>query len=115
MRILIAGGRDFSDYDMIYNELRDYSEGVKTVISGGARGADTLGERWAFDHKAEVEEYPALWEEYGRAAGPIRNQVMLDVGIPDLVVVFPGGEGSKDMVRKARKAGVQTLTPGWEV
>tara|TARA_R110000796_G_scaffold69835_1_gene158976 strand:- start:189 stop:536 length:348 start_codon:yes stop_codon:yes gene_type:complete len=115
MRILIAGGRDFGDYDLLYNTLRPYSETALTVISGTAKGADTLGEHWALDYGVAVERYPALWEEHGRAAGHIRNQLMLDDGKPDLVVVFPGGKGSISMVQKARKAGVETITPGWTV
>ena len=116
MRILIAGGRDFNDAKVMQYTLSGISStSTEVVISGGANGADKLGEEWARGRSIPVERYPALWKEHGRAAGPIRNQQMLDEGKPDLVVVFPGGEGSQSMVRKARKAGVTTLTPRWTV
>ena len=116
MRVLIAGGRDFNNEEEMWAALSGLSSTTTTaVISGGARGADRLGEGWAKARGIPVERYPALWEEHGKAAGHIRNQLMLDDGKPDLVVVFPGGKGSTSMVQKARKAGVDTVTPGWTV
>jgi hypothetical protein len=56
-----------------------------------------------------VECFPAEWDKRGRIAGPVRNALMLDVGKPDLVVVFPGGRGTADCVRQARAAGVQVI------
>jgi hypothetical protein len=53
--------------------------------------------------------YPADWAKHGRAASPIRNQQMLDEGRPNLVVAFPGGRGTADMVRRARSAGVEVI------
>tara|TARA_R110000744_G_scaffold89898_2_gene174725 strand:- start:2637 stop:2984 length:348 start_codon:yes stop_codon:yes gene_type:complete len=114
MKILIAGGRDFTDKDLMQNTLAGVPRD-SVVISGTARGADKMGEDWAEARGIPVERYPALWEEHGRAAGHIRNQLMLDEGQPDLVVVFPGGKGSESMVKKARKAGVDVMTPGWVV
>ena len=115
LKILIAGGRGFSSALDMWEVLEDYEKSCTTVISGCARGADSIGEDWAKAFNIPVERYPALWDEHGRAAGHIRNQLMLDDGKPDLVVVFPGGKGSESMVKKARKAGVEVLTPGWEV
>lgn len=114
MRVLVAGGRDYQDFDQVCATLNQQGK-VTTIISGCARGADTLGEKWAVLHGVPVERYPALWDVHGRAAGHIRNQLMLDDGAPDLVIVFPGGKGSESMVKKARKAGVKTLTPNWGV
>ena len=56
-----------------------------------------------------VERFPADWSEYGKAAGAIRNQQMLDEGTPDLVVAFPGGNGTLDMVRRSQRAGIKVL------
>jgi hypothetical protein len=53
-----------------------------------------------------VVRYPADWARHGNAAGLVRNQQMLDDGKPDLAVAFPGGKGTADMVRRARKAGI---------
>jgi len=77
------------------------------VIAGGARGADTIAAEWAVARDIPANVFMADWEGLGRKAGPIRNQRMLDEGKPDLVVAFPGGRGTADMVRRAREAGVE--------
>ena len=82
---------------------------ISLVIAGGARGADTLGAEWAKGQGIPCEVYMADWEGLGRKAGPIRNQRMLDEGKPDLVVAFPGGRGTADMVRRAHAAGLAVL------
>jgi hypothetical protein len=76
------------------------------IIHGAAPGADSIARLAAEDLGLRTEAHPADWARYGRrAAGPIRNQEMLDSGI-DLVIAFPGGRGTADMVRRARKAGI---------
>lgn len=77
------------------------------IISGCAKGADSVGVDWAAANWLPCRQFPADWETHGKAAGPIRNQQMLDEGKPDLVVAFPGGRGTADMVRRAKKAGVE--------
>jgi hypothetical protein len=79
------------------------------IIYGGAYGADRLAREWAEEHCLGSECYPADWTKYGRAAGPIRNKQMLVEGKPDLVVAFPGGPGTADMVRQARAAGIRVI------
>jgi predicted Rossmann-fold nucleotide-binding protein len=113
LRILVCGGRDFDESRAVYRALdRVFAErGVATLIHGAARGADTLAERWAEDKGGiEVLAFPADWERDGKAAGPIRNQRMLDEGRPNGVVAFPGGRGTADMIARAKKAGI----PVWE-
>lgn len=107
MRVLVCGGRDYCDVTRGY-EVLDRLD-VKTIISGAARGADQIGEMWAGERRIPVERFPADWIAYGRAAGPVRNQRMLDEGEPDLVVAFPGGSGTADMVKRARVAGVRVM------
>jgi len=108
MRVLICGGRDFKDFDMLRRELdglhaeRTFTE----VIEGGAGGADTMGHDWAKLNDVPTICYLADWETYGRAAGPLRNQRMLDEGKPDLVITFPGGRGTADLVRRAKAVGI---------
>lgn len=111
MRVLVCGGRDFSDYDLVERTLAPMWKPHETVlIHGDAPGADRLAESWlrrqfpVLDH--EIERYPADWSSHGRAAGPIRNQQMIDIGKPDLVIAFPGGRGTADMVRRARATGI---------
>jgi hypothetical protein len=107
-RYLICGGRDFLDYGMMDRALRNlilHPEDA-IVIHGAARGADTLAHRWAQCYGAQAIACPADWNAHPRAAGPIRNSSMLADHKPDVVIAFPGGRGTADMVRKARAAGV---------
>jgi hypothetical protein len=102
MRVLVCGGRDYNDKVKLYWEL-GHIEGISCIITGAARGADYLAEMWAMSTPGMVlQRFPADWKTHGKAAGPIRNQKMLDEGKPDLVV-----KGTADMVARAQKAGVQ--------
>lgn len=82
---------------------------IECIIQGGAKGADRLGRVWAYENNIRCEEYRADWDRDKKAAGPIRNQRMLDEAKPTLVVAFPGGSGTRDMVTRARKAGVKVI------
>jgi predicted Rossmann-fold nucleotide-binding protein len=110
LRVLVCGGRDFRDWELAREYLdRLHAEfGITCVIQGGARGADELADRWAGSWAGvNSEEYRAEWDEYGKGAGHIRNQRMLTEGNPHIVVAFPGGRGTADMVRRARAAGIE--------
>lgn len=111
MRILVTGGRDYNDYKTVSHYLDSLRRGDETVviIHGGASGADSLAGEWAEYNNALLEVYYANWHRHGRAAGPIRNEQMLRDGKPDLVVAFPGGRGTKDMVSRARRAGLAII------
>lgn len=80
-----------------------------TIISGAARGVDRLASEWAVIHWCGLEEFPADWEKYGKAAGIIRNQQMLDEGKPNIVLAFPGGNGTANMIAKAEKAAIKVI------
>lgn len=104
---LICGGRDFTDTDMFKSAMGDLIRlrGMPwRVVQGGANGADLMARIWADQHALESATIAADWQTHGRAAGPIRNQAMLDSYSPDLVVAFPGGKGTADMVRRGHKA-----------
>jgi len=108
-RVLVCGGRDYDDEARVFEELDRLKPTF--VIEGGANGADSLAWRWAkrnlpFNSRRTFE---ANWSAHGKAAGAIRNQQMLDEGKPDLVLAFPGGRGTADMVRRAKRAGVQVV------
>ena len=110
MRVLVCGGRDYNRelaFDCEMDAL-DMPRG-SVVIEGGARGADALARGYARIYRFVTESYPADWRKHGKAAGPIRNQRMIDEGKPDLVVAFPGGKGTADMVRRAKAAGIKTI------
>lgn len=107
MRVLICGGRDFHD-ELALDTALDamFLPRGTTLIVGTAPGADTLAESYGLMNGMQVERYPADWRKHGKAAGPIRNQRMLDEGKPALVIAFPGGRGTADMVGRARAAGL---------
>lgn len=111
-RVLVCGGRDFADRQWLYRILDGLHEAhpIGQIIQGGARGADTLAKDWARDRGVSVSTFLAAWKEHGRRAGPLRNQRMLDEGKPDLVVTFPGGRGTADMLRRAKIADVDWMT-----
>jgi hypothetical protein len=110
VRVLVCGGRNYDDFECVRRTLDELLAGDAdpVVIHGAARGADSLAGRWAIEHNVHVEACPADWNRHGRAAGPIRNQQMLDHK-PDVVLAFPGGSGTKDMITRARRAGVPVL------
>lgn len=107
MRILVCGGRDFTDKIQLYRTLDFYENSF--IISGAARGADSLAIKFAKDRNLPYVEFPADWDKYRKAAGPIRNKQMLVEGKPDLVIAFAGGNGTRDMIKQAKKAKVMTL------
>lgn len=121
MKVLVCGGRKFGtkwdhekwkevpDIDAINKlyEVLDGIEGIDTIISGHATGADQLGEMYADERHLKVELFPAEWDKHGKKAGFIRNKKMLDEGKPDLVVGFPGGKGTIMMCNIAERAGVE--------
>ena len=106
-RVVIAGCRDYNNY----NEARQYidfclsnirKEHDIIIISGGACGADALGERYAKENEFEIERYPADWETYGKSAGPRRNKQMAEVS--DFVICFwdMKSKGTKSMIECAK-------------
>jgi hypothetical protein len=123
MRVLVCGGRDYNDwpkvrevldvlatrYSKFYTPKGNWLPSDFVIIAGGARGADELGAQWAAVNWCDYKEFKADWALHGKAAGPIRNQQMLDKGKPDLVVAFPGGKGTADMVRRAKAAKVKVI------
>ena len=104
--ILVCGTRDGVPYDLLDSELTALAPDV--VITGGARGTDAQAAAWAHAHGVKVATYKADWAEHGRAAGPMRNQAMLDAAKPDLVLAFPSktSVGTYDMLRRAKAAHV---------
>jgi hypothetical protein len=110
MRVLITGGRDFDDVEMLNQNLdKLHSElSFTALIHGDASDADRLAGQWAESKGIAVEAHPADWKKFGRAAGPIRNQQLL-AEKPGLLVAFPGGKGTADMVAKAKKAGLNVV------
>ena len=111
MRVLIYGGRDFGTTAVEQDDAVEWltlvlpPEQEVVVVSGGANGADALGEAYAKLNGWRVDRFPADWKTHGVAAGPMRNQQMVESGI-DMALEFPGGRGTSDMRSRLRKAGV---------
>lgn len=110
-RIIIAGGRDFNDYELLslaVNQVIDYIKPVKVeIISGACRGTDKLGERYAAINGYEVRRFYPDWNKYGKAAGPIRNKQMAEYAAEYsngyLVAFWDGSsKGTKNMIENAR-------------
>ena len=110
IRVVIAGCRNYTNYD----EARSYidfclseirKENKIVIVSGGASGADAMGERYAEENGFEVERYPADWKRYGRSAGPARNKKMAEIS--DYVICFwdEKSKGTKSMIEYAKKYG----------
>ena len=105
-RVIIAGSRDFDDYDLLKHTmdrlLVNISDEV-VVVCGMARGADTLGEKYAKSKGYRVNYFPANWEEYGKSAGYKRNEQMAQNA--DALVAFWDGEsrGTRHMIELAKK------------
>jgi len=112
-KVLVCGGRDFSDYRRLCDVLDKLhaQRRFAALIEGGAKGADTFAHRWALERGIEATEFTADWDRFGRAAGPIRNKQMLEEGKPDLVVAFPGGRGTASMVSLAMDANIEVIQP----
>lgn len=110
-RVLVCGGRDYQDADRISTVLHKLHDeaGIDLLIEGGAQGADRWASLWAELCGVPSQRFEADWENQGSFAGPMRNARMLAEGKPDLVIAFPGGRGTADMVKKARRAGIKVV------
>lgn len=116
MRVLVCGDRNWKRMDVVERELKKLPKDT-IIIHGAARGADTLAgfvaDRIGLKVINDGKGFPAKWNIYGRAAGPIRNQQMLDEGKPDLVLAFhehiEDSLGTIDMISRSKKAGVKVI------
>ena len=97
-RIVVAGCRDYNNYDeakeyidICIEKIRDEDEII--FVSGACRGADQLGERYAEENGFSIERYPAQWSRYGKSAGVIRNREMAEVR--DYIICFWDGKSKE--------------------
>ena len=108
-RVIIAGSRHINSYDEVYKALAENNIKPTVILSGGAKGVDTIGENYATNNGIDIEKYPADWGKHGRSAGPIRNAQM--VANADIAVFVWDGKsrGTKDCISKARMAGLKVF------
>lgn len=114
-RVLICGDRNWNDFDSIRDVIQELKlkEGIQCIIEGEASGADSFARVAGESLGIPVLKYPANWKEYGRGAGHIRNQQMLDEGKPTLVLAFHNNirnsKGTRDMILKSLKKDIKTI------
>lgn len=122
MKLIIAGGRDFNDYTLLQSKLDHLLQNIPTdsieIVSGGARGADSLGERYANERGIKIKQFIPEWKNpdgtMNRAAGHIRNRKMGDYA--DTLVAFWDGQskGTKGMIDYAIKKGLNVRVVRYE-
>ena len=107
-RICVAGGRNFDNYEALAAVLTRHLSSTTekaAIVSGGARGADALGERYAREHRMELHIYPADWKTYGKLAGFIRNAAMAHIA-DELVAFWDGrSHGTRNMIEQMVRLG----------
>ncbi len=105
MKVAIVGSRDFKDLSFVEREMLRIIplSNIELIVSGGAKGVDTLAEEFASKHEIKTKIFNAEWEKYGRAAGPIRNAKIVDEA--DLIIAFlaKGSKGTKSTINIAIK------------
>lgn len=107
MKVAVIGSRDFNDYERLRDTLSLFP--VSLIVSGGARGADALAERYADENDIQKEIYHAQWDLFGKKAGFLRNTTIIENS--ELVIAFWDGKskGTRDSIGKASKQKKQTF------
>src|SRR6185369_18019492 len=103
MKVIIAGSRDIVKQELIKAAVELSGFNIDTVVSGGARGVDTLGERWASANRKGVAQFIPNWDKYGKGAGMVRNGLMAEFA--DALIAIWDGEsrGTKNMIETMTK------------
>lgn len=128
LKVIIAGGREFDDYEAVKLAVEQSGFDIGEVVSGGAKGADALGEQWADDNGVPKKTFKANWndtkhsdaivkfrknpwtqqeEAYNWAAGFMRNSDMANYA--DALIAMPGDGGTRDMIKKAKEKNLQVF------
>lgn len=112
LKLLICGGRNFDNFSMLSSAIKQIQAvyTIDIIIEGGAPGADTLAKVWAKHNGIHFAEVPALWDNYKRRAGGLRNSAMLILK-PNYCLAMPGGPGTRDMIRKCIDANIVVWSP----
>lgn len=113
MKAAIIGSRSFNNYDLVLETLLEYENTITLIVSGGAKGADTLGERWAKEKNKEVLIFYPEWDKYGKSAGFRRNKDIIENS--DIVFAFWDGvsKGTKSSIDLANKLNKELKIIKW--
>lgn len=106
MKTIVAGSRHCADVGVVLTAMNESGYDITEVVSGCAPGVDTLGEEIALALSIPVKRFPADWERYGRAAGPIRNRQMAEYAEALVAVLYPGSRGTLNMIKQAKERGL---------
>jgi len=107
MKVIIAGSREGAEYKDVVTAVKHSGFDITEVVSGAARGVDTLGEQWANDHGVQIKQFPAEWNELGKIAGFTRNIHMANYA-DALIAVWDGAShGTRHMIQAARDNGLE--------
>jgi hypothetical protein len=119
--VCICGDRECTDYNVVDDAVyaSGYKGNIREIVSGGARGSDKLGEDYAKKNGIPVELFMANWNKFGKSAGSIRNQQMVEYLkklYPNAacVAIYSGSPGTTDMINKCKKAGIPVYIYNWK-
>ena len=127
LRIIIAGSRDFNDYELLKKSAieiitkKTMLPDLTRIVSGGARGADTLGERFANEMGLEISRFIPDWDGLGKRAGYVRNAEMAKFAVEDdndgMLIAFWDGQsrGTKHMIDLAKRYGLEVHVVNYKV
>jgi YspA, cpYpsA-related SLOG family len=107
MKTIICGSRHFDEYALLEKRMMAVPWQITEVVSGCAKGADTLGEKWAEGQKLPVKKFPAEWDVFGDAAGPLRNKRMAEYAEACVAFLYEDSRGTKDMIKQAMAKGLR--------
>lgn len=112
MRVLVCGGSSYRDKAAVFDELDNLHrhQPISLIINGGAHGADYSSSQWAKERCVPLRVFKADWQQFGDQAVFLLNDEMLREAQPDLILAFPGGDVTADMIDKAENAGVRVVT-----
>ena len=106
MRVIVTGGPDFRDRELMHATLDSVKHPITLLIAGDERGAESMALDWAESHGIEFKEFFADYQGHDPAGFRLRNQRMIEHGAPNMVIAFPGGRITRDIVRRARRLAI---------
>ena len=110
MRTIIAGSRNFTDYERFKSIINfcEYTKDITEVVSGGAKGVDALGEKWAAENNIPVKIFKANWDEFGKSAGYKRNLEMADYAEALIAIRLNNSKGTTHMINIGMEKGLKS-------